>query len=145
VSNRAVELPIFAEGIVGFGPPPAASPYLVGGHCSSCDRWYFPRVDRCRHCHVTLEPGSLGSRGTVYSYTIVRTKPPLGLPQPYAVAYVDLADRPLRIFMLTDPVKTDDIAIGQAVELAVTPLGVNRHGEPCRRPYFKPVTPPRIR
>ena len=133
------DLPLFAEGIVGFGRPPRAAPYLIGGYCPRCDRWYFPRTQHCRHCHEESREAPLGSRGTVYSCTVVRAKPPLGFPRPYALAYVDLRDRPLRIFMLVDPAAADDVRIGQEVELAIGAVGVNRSGAPCLRPFFRPL------
>jgi len=133
------ELPMFAEGVVGFGDAPDCAPYLIGGRCPACGRWYFPQPDLCRHCQAALERASLGSRGEIYSNTVVRTKPPLGLPRPYAVGYIDLAEQPLRIFMLLDPSATDTLRIGQQVELAVGPLGVNRERVPCLRPFFRPI------
>jgi len=129
---------MFADRVVGFGEPPHGAPYLIGGRCQQCDRWVFPRVELCRHCHIALEERSLGSRGSVYSYTVVRTRPPLGFPRPYAVAYVDLTERPLRVFMLIDPAAADRVRIGQLVELAVGQVGVNRTGAPCLRPFFRP-------
>ena len=40
------------------------------------------------------ESREIGNRGHIHSFTAVRTKPPLGLPQPYGVGYVDLDDEP---------------------------------------------------
>ncbi len=127
---------MFAAGIVELGPVPR----LLGSHCGSCDRWFFPRKNQCRRCGGETLPVSLGSTGKIYSMTVVRTKPPLGLPRPYALGYVDLDGRPLRILMLLDPKAFQQLAIGSAVELAVDTLGVNRRGEPCLRPFFRPRT-----
>jgi uncharacterized protein len=132
-------LPIFAANVVGFGSTGCGSPYLIGGHCPKCDRWYFPRTEHCRHCHEESELTSLGSLGTVYSCTVVRIKPPLGFPSPYAVAYVDLRDKPLRVFMLIEPASALAVRIGQDVELAVDTVGVNRDGAACLRPFFRPI------
>ncbi|HVW67883.1 MAG TPA: OB-fold domain-containing protein [Steroidobacteraceae bacterium] len=141
MTGVAAELPMFADHIVGFGPPPESRPHLLGGRCAACDRWFFPVAERCTGCYGPLEVVNLGAHGTVYSCTLVRTKPPLGLPRPYAVAWVDLAGPPLRIFMLVDPSLATSVAIGQSVELGVGPVGVDRHGAACRRPYFTPVGP----
>lgn len=135
MSEAAHRLPMFADGVVGFTS--AAKPYLLGAHCATCERWFFPQGQRCRHCGSALLAEPLGSTGTIYSFTVVRTKPPLGLPRPYALAYVDLDERPLRILMLLDP-KATHLSIGTAVELSVDPLGVNLEGAACLRPYFRP-------
>ena len=139
MSTVAEPMPMFAEGVVGFDSPARGAPHLIGGYCRQCDRWSFPRTEHCRHCHGKSERRSLGSYGTVYSCTVVRTKPPLKFPQPYAVAYVDLRDRPLRIFMLIDPAAADSVQIGDHVELVVGQVGVNREGAACLRPYFRPL------
>jgi uncharacterized OB-fold protein len=86
-----------------------------------------------------MNPTYLASEGTLYSFAIVRTRPPFGLPEPYAVGYVDLDDCGLRIISLLDPEKTEDLAIGQRVALKVGPLGVNPGGEPCIRYLFSPA------
>ena len=65
-------------------------------------------------------------------------KPPLGLPSPYSLVYVDLTAVNLRVFGLFDPNAAQDLRIGLEVELDVGPLGVDINGQPCLRPYFTP-------
>lgn len=84
-----------------------------------------------------VEDTVLGSEGTVYSFTVVRTKPPFGLPQPYSVGYVDMAESGLRVFCLLDSQAIGKLEVGSAVELAVGSVGRDSRGEPCLRPYFK--------
>ena len=79
----------------------------------------------------------VGTRGTVYSYTVVRTKAPFGLPQPYAVGYVDLAESSLRVFGLLDPASIGSLEVGMPVEVTVMPLGVDPEGRRCLRPVFR--------
>ena len=74
----------------------------------------------------------------LYSYTIVRMKPPFGLPAPYAVGYVDLPADGLRIFALLDPT-IDAYRIGMPLALTSGPLGVDLAGAPCARPFFTPA------
>lgn len=131
------ELPVFADGIVGFSE--LRRPHLLGSYCPRCDRWAFPWMSRCRHCQQSVEPRSLGSSGSVYSFTTVRSRPPLGFPQPYPVAYVDLDATPLRVFMPLDPLSAT-IGIGLPVALRVGPLGVNAAGARCLRPFFTPLS-----
>jgi uncharacterized OB-fold protein len=110
---------------------------LLGGRCDACDDYSFPKAEHCHHCHADTSKVSLGADGVIYSFTVVRTKPPLGLPQPYAVAYIDLKDVPLRVFCLLDPEQTGDAVIGASVRLSVAPLGVNNAGQDCLRPFFR--------
>ena len=130
-------LPPVQEGI--FSLPLAGEqggPRLLGGYCRACDRYHFPRERHCHRCLGPVEAADLGNTGVIYSYTAVRAKPPLGLPQPYGVGFVDLADHGLRVFALLDPECIDDFKIGAPVMLAVKPLGHDCKGRACLRPYF---------
>ena len=130
-----MNLPPFADGI--FSPTDMGTE-LVGSRCPMCDRHFFPRISHCPDdAEPTVEVG-LGSEATLYSYTVVRTKPPFGLPTPYAVGYVDLAASGLRVFMLLDPAHAEDFRIGMKLRLGQGEVGVNLDGAPCRRPYFSP-------
>ena len=125
-----------AEGIFSMPSPAQPSPRLIGGFCATCDRKYFPRSGYCPTCLGEVEEISLDSKGTLYCFTVVRTKPPFGLPQPYGIGYVDLTESGLRIFCLLDPASIDQLRIGLRVKLAVGPLGHDGHGAPRLRPYF---------
>ncbi|MCB2188256.1 MAG: OB-fold domain-containing protein [Deltaproteobacteria bacterium] len=114
----------------------AALPVLLGGHCPACGRTFFPRPQYCPGCLAPPEVRELSGEGTIYSYTVVRIRPPFGLPQPYAVGYVDLAGTELRIYGMFDPADTEDLAIGRRVRLSVGPLGADLRGAPCLRPFF---------
>lgn len=132
------------------GPPPVAPdifafaggnpplPHLCGGRCPGCGRYYFPRPDHCLDCQAPVETADLGRHGVIYSHTTIRTRPPYGLPRPYAVALIDLDDVPLRVFCLLDPASIGSYAIGQAVALSVAALGHDGHEVPCLRPLFTP-------
>lgn len=124
------------SGIFTLPPYDKTLPKLLGGRCSYCNRWYFPRRRYCVCCLNILEETILDSEGTIYSFTVVRTKPPFGLPQPYCVGYVDLVKTGLRIFTLIDPTAIDQIRVGLPVRLNVGPLGHDLNGSVCLRPYF---------
>lgn len=109
--------------------------HLLGGFCSCCQSYQFPIPEICPGCFGEVESVNLGSTGTLYTATTIRTKPPLGLPRPYRVGYVDLTSAPLRIFTLLDS-DQPQLSIGQNVHLKVAQLGLNSQGEPCLRPYF---------
>ncbi|MEX6725449.1 Zn-ribbon domain-containing OB-fold protein [Parapedomonas caeni] len=135
--DTAHNVPAFAPDVFVEG---AGGSALVGGHCRQCGSTWFPTAERCPEDGTRLEPIEIGRTGRLYSYTVVRTKAPFGLPEPYGVGYVDLDDVPLRVFMLLDPAQVDRLAIGAPVRLASATLGVGLNGEPCRRPYFTLLT-----
>lgn len=101
-------------------PSPEAQPFWdAAGHgrfvlprCSACGRthWY-PRAI-CPHCFGDCnEWVEASGDGTIYSYSVMRRA-----PEPYAIAYVTLAEGPT---MLTNLVgcDLDALRIGQAVRL----------------------------
>ncbi len=137
-SAGRADLPAFAPGIFGVSGNDGL-PVLLGSRCAPCDRAYFPRSSLCPNCLGETVEQELGSRGRIYSYTVVRTKPPLGLPAPYAVGYIDLDSCGLRVFSLLDAARPECLQIGVPVRLAVSPLGHDGRGNPCLRPYFTPV------
>jgi uncharacterized protein len=111
---------------------------LLGGGCPSCGRVDFPRPSYCRTCLEPVEERPVGGEGTVYSFTVVRTKAPLGLPEPYGIGYVDLADTGLRVFCLFAPDELASLQVGLPVRLEAAPLGHDGRGCARTRPYFRP-------
>ena len=140
MNKPVTDIPPVAPGLFTLPPYDQAAPRLLGGFCPHCNRHYFPRPKYCRVCLGSVEESVLGSEGTLYSFTVVRRKPPLGLPEPYGVGYIDLADNDLRIFCLLDPAAVEQLRIGLPMRLAVGPLGHDGKGSPRLRPYFTPLT-----
>jgi uncharacterized OB-fold protein len=96
-------------------------------HCRACARphWY-PRA-LCPHCFSPdTEWREASGKGEIYSYSVSRT-----VAEPYAVAYVTLAEGPTMMTRLTE---TDfsKIAIGAGVKLDIRPAD---DGTPL--PFFK--------
>ncbi|MBI5585361.1 MAG: OB-fold domain-containing protein [Deltaproteobacteria bacterium] len=112
---------------------------MLGGYCPGCRKYLFPAPRYCPACLEPTEKTNLGSEGTLYSFTVVRTKPPLGLPQPYSVGYVDLPGSGLRVFSLLDPEAIDRLRIGRPLRLAAGFLGHDGRGSSRWRPYFTPL------
>ncbi len=130
----APQLPPFAEEVfTGSG----ATTRLLGSRCGS-GHTLFPRRALCPDDGLATEPVELPARATLYSFTVVRIKPPFGLPAPYPVGYVDLVGVDLRVFMLIDPAATETLRIGMPLTLSSGPLGLGLDGAPCIRPYFTP-------
>jgi len=136
MSEITEQFPPVAPGIFTLPPYNQHPPCLLGGYCAQCNKYYFPRPVYCRSCQEPTKEIELGTQGQIYSYTVIRTKAPLGLPTPYGVAYIDLVDVPLRIFCLIDPAVLDDLKVGMKVQLAVGQIGHDGQGSPCLRPYF---------
>jgi uncharacterized OB-fold protein len=132
------QLPPITEGIFSPASHDNPSPRLIGGYCPNCDRCFFPRPQYCPVCLGDPEEIALESTGIIYSFTVVRTKPPFGLPRPYSIGYVDLDATGLRVFCLLDPNSIDQFRVGLPVELAVGAIGHDARGASCLRPYFKP-------
>jgi len=133
------EFPSVQEGIYILPPPGKdGTPHLLGGQCGACGEIHFPREQHCNRCLGPVEKKDLGGQGTIYSFTVVRSKPPFGFPQPYSVGYIDMANSNLRVFCLLDSDYINDLKIGMAVVLAVKPLGHNSATRTCMRPFFAP-------
>jgi uncharacterized OB-fold protein len=135
-----VNIPPVVPGIFTLPPYDQNQPKLLGGFCPTCNRYYFPRPKYCRGCLGETKEILLGSKGIIYSFTVIRRKPPLGLPEPYSVGYVDLEESGLRVFSLLDPAAIAQLRIGLKVRLVVEPLGHDAYGAPRLRPYFTPLT-----
>lgn len=132
-------VPPIAAGIFTLPPYDEAAPHLLGGRCSGGHGPFFPRPRYCPVCLNETGEADLGSEGAIYSFTVVRTRAPLGLPEPYSLGYVDLAGSGLRVFCLLDPYRIDELEVGGPARLVVELLGVDGAGEPRLRPYFTPA------
>jgi uncharacterized OB-fold protein len=110
---------------------------LVGSRCRACGCRCFPLDPHCPKCQGGMDREVVGTHGKVYSFTVVCTKAPFGLPEPYAVGYVDLAESSLRVFGLLDPAAIGSLEVGMPVEVTVMPLGVDKEGRRCLRPVFR--------
>lgn len=113
---------------------------LVGSRCRSCGHRCFPFTAHCPACQGGMDREVVGTHGKVYSYTVVCVKAPFGLPEPYAVGYVDLAESSLRVFGLLDPAAIGSLEVGMPVEVTAMPLGVDKKGRRCLRPVFRAWT-----
>ena len=61
---------------------------LLGTHCATCDRTFYPARDLCPTCWADdLPAASLPTTGTIATWTVVRTGK--RFPTPYALAYAD--------------------------------------------------------
>ena len=110
---------------------------LIGSQCSGCGRFVFPSWSTCATCETPTQAVFLAPSGSLYSYTVVRIKPPFDLPAPYAVGYVHLPENNLRVFGLLDPHSIAQYQIGLPMRITCGTLGSDLEGRPCIRPYFE--------
>ena len=98
--------------------------------CVSCHQthWY-PRAV-CPFCLGETEWETASGEGVIYSYTVMRRA-----PEPYALAYVTLAEGPTMITNIVD-CDFDTLRIGQRVRLTWV---ATQGGPPV--PCFTPIPP----
>ncbi len=109
-------------GLFAAAPDGAVPSALLASRCGGCGTVSFPSETICPGCFRSdvITPFRLSGRGTLYSYSIVRSAPP-GFTAPYAVGYVDLAEG-VRLFAPIVVDRFEDLSIGMPVELAVAPV-----------------------
>jgi hypothetical protein len=92
---------------------------LLGGVCDECGQVLLPPRPACYACGSrAVDVEAQSPEGEVFSYTAVHAAPPaFAADAPYTVAVVELADGG-RLLGRVDA-DYDDVAIGDAVELAV--------------------------
>jgi uncharacterized OB-fold protein len=107
---------------------PADAPRLIGGRCAKCGALSFPRAEVCTECmSEEIEKTALAGDGRVYSFSMVH-QAPRGWTTPYALGYVDLADK-VRVLAHID-VPASALEIDMPVRLSVGRVGTGPAGEP---------------
>ena len=111
--------PLVEDGLFAVDPPA-----LLGGRCAACGVLRFPHRNVCAACQATdLALVPLATSGTVYTFTVVRNKPPGYLGDvPYAFGFVELPEG-LRVIATIAAEDVDAIAIGDVVEFELLTLG----------------------
>ena len=137
--NKEIKIVPVREGLWTSGE----KPLLIGSRCNQCREVYFPKRDagRCPHCQSTdLSDLTLGTRGKVYSYTVVMQRPPIYYQAevPYALGFVELPDG-VRVETLFTDVDPEKLHIGMEVELVIGKLHGEEDGVEVHCYKFKPV------
>ncbi|PKB72241.1 MAG: hypothetical protein BZY87_01105 [SAR202 cluster bacterium Io17-Chloro-G6] len=102
---------------------------LIGFLCKECGAAVFGTAIFCQSCTSTdLEPLDLGSKGILYSFTIVRI-PPAGWPGavPYVLGQVELPQGPQVLAEVID-CEHEDLKIGMAVEMTIQSVPAENGG-----------------
>lgn len=127
------------------------APALVGAKCPVCGTHYFPRRARCSNPPCgghEVEAVRLGTRGTLYSYSVQAYRPPplFGMEPwaPYAIGLVDLPEG-VRVMGMLTGVPPGELRIGSEMELRLEPLRHDPDGRAVLTYKFAPVASPESR
>jgi uncharacterized OB-fold protein len=101
--------------------------HLMGSRCVKCGEVRFPVNDFCPQCCTeTTETIPLSRRGTLYSFTVQRFRPPPPYRgpeefEPYGVGMIELPEglRVTAVLADEDPVA---LCVGMEMELVITKL-----------------------
>ncbi len=98
---------------------------LNGSRCGSCGEVFLVDVPICKNCQSTeMVNLALSNGGKLYSYTVVRYKPPgdyKGPDVPFAVGSIELPEG-LRILSPLEGHDFEKLKIGAEAQLVVHPL-----------------------
>ena len=141
-SSEKKRLPI-REGLF---KPPLSSPEqvtLIGSQCKDCSEISLGKRKTCSNCGgKDLEEISLSRKGKLWTYTIIRHKPPGDYkgPDPFAPFGLGLVELPEGIRVLS-PIQCDlkRISIGMELELEVLPLYTDENKNEVMAFRFRPV------
>ena len=111
---------------MGSGLFTSAPPVLLGSRCASCGSIRFPASDVCASCQSTdVASVELSTSGTIYTFTIVRNRPPgYAGDVPYAFGFVELAEG-IRVISTLIADDLEALAIGDTVDLELFALGTD--------------------
>jgi uncharacterized OB-fold protein len=119
MSELVTHAPAIQEGLFQTDPPA-----LLGGRCPACGALRFPAADACPQCQNDgMDRVPLGTKGTLYTFTIVRMAPPGYVGEtPYAIGVVELPEG-LRVAATITADDIESLQIGDDVEFELIPLG----------------------
>ena len=130
---------ILKEGQFTMPSTPDEQPRLIGSRCRACGEYFFPKQVACAHCFKQdMEEVLLSPRGKLWSYTIVRQRPPVYQgPVPYALGLIELPE--IRIEALLTDCDFDSLKVGMDMELVIEKLHEDEEGNEVLTWKFRPV------
>lgn len=93
---------------------------LIGSRCSTCGETTLGSNDTCPNCGLdTISALPLGARGTLWTYTVARHRPPGNFQgpdpfEPFGLGLVELAEGIRVLSPIACPI--EDLKIGQQLE-----------------------------
>lgn len=119
-------------------------PYLLGSRCRECGEVVFPTNPFCPQCcEETTEVVKLSRRGTLYSFTVQRYKPPppyrgQEVFAPFGVGMVELPEG-VRVTSVLEESDPDRLKVGMPMEVVVKVRYRNDEGDDVLGYGFKVV------
>ncbi|HKA19644.1 MAG TPA: OB-fold domain-containing protein [Blastocatellia bacterium] len=119
-------------------------PYLLGSRCRQCSEVIFPTNPFCPQCcEETTEVIRLSRRGTLYSFTIQRFKPPPPYrgPDPFVPYGVGIVELPegVRVTAVLEESNPECLRVGMQMETVVKVRYENDDGNEVLGYGFKVV------
>lgn len=117
---------------------------LKGSHCRSCGETFLGKSLACENCQSTdLEEVVLSTKGALYTYTVIRNRPPgdyIGPDPfvPYAVGMVELPGG-LRVLSVLTDCNVEKLEIGMKLELVIEKLCEDAEGNEVITYKFRPA------
>ena len=117
---------------------------LKGSKCNDCGVAFLGKLAACENCQsMNITEYELPRHGKLYSFTMVRQKPPGGFRgptdpfEPFPVGQVEMEDGVLFLSRLAH-VKFEDLKIGMDLEMVVEPLYEDEKGNEMMMFAFQP-------
>ncbi len=135
-------LPI-REGLLTTPLSPLSEVQLLGGRCKDCQEISLGKGQYCPNCGAEEKQDlPLSKRGKLWTYTIIRHRPPGDYkgPDPFSPYGLGLVELPEGIRVLSPlDAETSDLAIGMPLELAVFKLYEDTEGNEIIAFKFKSI------
>lgn len=121
-----------APGLFDIPATPEEPFYLNGSICTSCGRYFFPKIERCRVCGQTehMKDTKLGQKGKLWTYTNCCYPPPGGIYKgklPYGLGLVALEEG-IIICTRVNETDTSKLKVGLEVDLKLETLYTDDDG-----------------
>ena len=141
-SSGKTQIPI-KEGLFTGSLSAAEQVRLMGSRCKNCSEISLGKQQTCPNCGgVDLEGIPLSRRGKLWTYTVIRHKPPGDYkgPNPFVPFGLGLVEIPEGIRVLS-PIQCDPekMKVGMELELEVFPLFTDENSSEVMAFRFRPV------
>lgn len=111
---------------------------LIATECNDCSKRVFPPAPVCPECmSENVGPITLGTGGTLYSWSVVHAAP-RGWRLPYIAAYVDLPEG-VRVFAHMVDVDPATLEMDMPMEVCMATLGTDESGATVESYSFVPA------
>ncbi len=131
------------EGLFTSPLSPAEKVRLIGSRCKACDEISLGKRQTCSNCGGgNLEEIPLGRKGKLWTYTVIRHKPPGDFkgPAPFVPFGLGLVEISEGIRVLS-PIQCDleKLNVGMELEMEVYPHYIDENGNEVISFRFRPV------